>query len=316
MCYIINMQKSIMTLILVFFVFLSCNNGSTDRDIYYYEELPRDAEVENTYVFLIGLDGWGGYSVSNKSFNMPTVTGLMNDGCYTIKAKNVKPTISLPNWSSMFMGTSPKKTGYKTNEPSKADSKIVDMYGIFPSIFTLLTKQRPQCKAAFFYEWSVNGALCPDGVIDKKQHISNLSKDVSVVSDYIKSERPNFCAIAIDEPDGVGHSAGHNTRAYYEELSKLDVLIAQIIQAIKDAGIWDNSIIMLSADHGGVNKGHGGNTLSEREIPFIICGNNVKEGVKISQNVMIYDIAPTIAYILKLETPSFWEGSLIPCLSH
>ena len=289
---------------------MSCNN-ETDKNLYYYNELPDDTEIEKTHVFLIGLDGWGGYSVNNKNFSMPALTELMNNGCYTLQALNIMPTISLPNWSSMFMGASPNITGYKTNNPSKAKSKIVDIYGLFPSIFTLMKNQRPQCKVAFFYEWSENGFLCPDNLIDKKQHISNLSKDVSAVTEYIKAKKPNLCFIIIDEPDGIGHSAGHNTKAYYEELAKLDELIAQITQTIKDSGIWDNSVIIFSSDHGGVGKGHGGNTSFEREIPIIIFGNNIKEGIKISQKVMIYDIAPTIAYILKLETPSFWEGKLI-----
>jgi len=295
-----------------FMYMMTCNNnGETEKEIYYYRELPDDTKADKTHVFLIGLDGWGGYSVDNENFNMPTVTELMNNGCYTLQALNVMPTISLPNWSSMFMGASPNITGYKTNNQSNVNSKIVDIYGLFPSIFTLLKKQRPQCKAAFFYEWNVNGFLCPDNVLDKKQYINNLSKDVSVVTNYISAEKPNLCLIIIDEPDGVGHSAGHNTHAYYEELNKLDGLLAQIIQAIKDSGIWDNSVIILSSDHGGVGKGHGGNTSLEREIPLVVFGNNIKKGMKISQNVMIYDIATTIANIFKLETPPFWEGELI-----
>jgi len=303
-----NILKIMLALSLIY---MSCNNnGGADKEIYYYKELPNDTEVEKTHVFLIGLDGWGGYSVASEKFNMPTVTELMNNGCYTLKALNVIPTISLPNWSSMFMGTSPSITGYKTNKPSKADSKIVDIYGLFPSIFTLTKNQRPKCKVAFFYEWNENGSLCPDNTIDKKQR-SNLSKNVSPVTDYIRAEKPNLCLIIIDEPDGVGHSTGHNTNAYYEELTKLDGLIAEIIQTIKDSGIWDNSVIIFSSDHGGVGKGHGGGTLLEREIPLIIFGNKIKKGMQISQKVMIYDIAATVAYILKLETPSFWEGKLI-----
>jgi predicted AlkP superfamily pyrophosphatase or phosphodiesterase len=211
----------------------------------------------------------------------------------------------------MFMGASPNITGYKKNNSSNGNSQIVDIHGFFFFFFTLLKEQRPECKAAFFYEWGENGSLCPDNVIDKKQHINNLSKDISAVVNYIKTECPNFCAVAIDEPDHTGHSIGFHTPAYYQELNRLDGLIAQIIQAIKDAGILDNSIIIFSSDHGGVKKSHGGNTPFEREIPFIFFGNNIKEGAEISQEVMIYDIAATIAYIFELDTPSFWEGKVI-----
>jgi len=303
------MLKNKILKILLLFSFM--NMSCVGVQIYYYETLPHNLDAENNYVFLIGLDGWGSYSFNNKNFSMPATKELMNNGSYTLQALNVVPSISLPNWSSMFMGASPNITRYWTNNPSKAASKIVDDYGLFPSIFTLLKKQRPQCKVAFFYEWKENGSLCPDNIIDTKQHINNLSQDISIVTNYIKTEKPNFCSIIIDEPDHVGHSIGHNTQAYYEELNRLDGLIAQIVQAIKDSGIWDNSIIILSSDHGGVRKGHGGDSPLEREIPFIIFGNNIKEKTKILENVQIYDIAPTIAYIFELETPLFWEGKVI-----
>jgi len=311
-----TLANTILQLLFLFlFVNMSCDNYS-NAEIYYYKILPHNLEVENKHVFLIGLDGWGSYSFENENFNMPTIEELMNNGSYTLQVLNVMPSISLPNWSSMLMGTSPNITGYWTNNPSKAVSKIVDIYGLFPSIFTLLKEQRPQCKVAYFYEWRENGSLCPDNIIDTKRYINNLSKDISTVINYIKIEKPNFCTIIIDEPDHVGHSIGHNTQSYYEELNRLDGLIAQIIQSIKEAGIWDDSIIMFSSDHGGIGKGHGGSTNLERDIPLIVFGNNIKEGTKISENVMIYDIAPTIAYIFELEIPLFWEGKLINVLNN
>ena len=303
-------DKILKILALFSFMHMSCVNLK-NVEIYYYEILPRNLEAEKKHVFLIGLDGWGSYGFENENFNMPTIKELMNNGSYTLQALNVMPSISLPNWSSMLMGTSPNITGYWTNKPSKAVPKFADIHGLYPSIFTLLKEQRPQCKVAFFYEWRENGTLCPNRVIDTKRYIKNLSKDISIVTNYIKTEKPNFCTIIIDEPDHVGHSIGHDTQAYYEELNRLDGLIAQIIQSIKDSGIWDDSIIILSSDHGGIGKGHGGDTDLEREIPFIISGKNIKEKTKISQNVMIYDIAPTIAHIFELETPLFWEGRLI-----
>jgi predicted AlkP superfamily pyrophosphatase or phosphodiesterase len=310
-------NKFVKILFLFTFMYISCDNSidnSFDPEIYHYQILPYNSKIEKKHIFLIGLDGWGSYSFESENFSMPSIEELMNNGSYTLRVLDVMPSKSLPNWSSMLMGTSPNITGYWTNSPSEAVSIFVDIYGLFPSIFTLLKEQRPECKVAFFYEWSENGYLCPDKVIDIKQYINNLSKDISTVTNYIKTERPNFCCIIIDEPDHVGHSIGHNTRAYYEELSRLDGLIALIIQSIKDSGIWDNSILIFSSDHGGIGKGHGGNTPSERYVPFIVFGNNIKKGTQISQNVLIYDIAPTIAHFFELDTPLFWEGTVINVL--
>jgi len=231
-------NKLVNILFLFTLMYMSCDS-SYKAEIYYYKILPYNSEVEKKHVFLIGLDGWGSYSFENENFSMPAIKEMINNGSYTLQALNVVPSISLPNWSSMLMGSSPDITGYWTNNPSKTVSKIVDIYGLFPSIFTLLKRQRPECKVALFYEWSKIGNLCPDTVIDIKQHINNLSKDISAVTNYIKTEKPNFCCIIIDEPDHVGHSVGHNTQAYYDELNRLDGLIAQIIQSID---LFDNPL--------------------------------------------------------------------------
>lgn len=48
------------------------------------------------HVILIGLDGWGAYSVSKAE--MPNVKKLMDDGSYTLKKRSVLPSSSAVNW--------------------------------------------------------------------------------------------------------------------------------------------------------------------------------------------------------------------------
>ena len=80
------------------------------------------------------------------------------------------------------------------------------------------------------------------------------------------------------------------------------------MQAIKEAGIWDETIIIVTADHGGIEKGHGGKTMQEMETAFIIAGKNVKKGYEFSESMMQFDCAATIAYIFGLEQPQVWIG--------
>lgn len=66
--------------------------------------------------------------------------------------------------------------------------------------------------------------------------------------------------------------------------------------------------IMLTADPGGINKGHGGITLEEVEIPFIIAGKNIKQSGEFQESMMQFDTAATIAYVFRLEQPQVWTG--------
>ena len=101
---------------------------------------------------------------------------------------------------------------------------------------------------------------------------------------------------------------GHKTPAYYEAVSKVDGQIGAIVQATKDAGIFDETVFIISADHGGIGYGHGGETLDELEIPFMVYGKGIKKGYSIKHAVYTYDNAATVATLLGLKQPYAWIG--------
>jgi len=131
---------------------------------------------------------------------------------------------------------------------------------------------------------------------------------VDTAASVIKKQKPLFTFIHVSQPDGVGHNIGHRTPAYYEELQKVDARIGKIVQAVKDAGIENETIIMVTADHGGINKGHGGKSLDEIQIPWIINGAGVKKNHEIKDVIITYDTAATIAWIFGLKMPQSWRG--------
>jgi arylsulfatase A-like enzyme len=125
---------------------------------------------------------------------------------------------------------------------------------------------------------------------------------------YIKEKKPVLGAFIFDNPDHVGHDKGHNTPEYYANLTELDGYIGEIIQATKDAGIYEKCIFIVTADHGGINYGHGGKTLEEVETPFIIAGKGVKKGGEFQESMMQFDCASTLASIFGLQQPQVWIG--------
>ena len=68
------------------------------------------------------------------------------------------------------------------------------------------------------------------------------------------------------------------------------------------------TIFIVTADHGGIEKGHGGKTMNEMQTPFIISGKNVKKSGEFHESMMQYDVASTIAYIFGLKQPQVWIG--------
>jgi len=116
-------------------------------------------------------------------------------------------------------------------------------------------------------------------------------------------------AIIYDDPDHVGHSKGHDTPEYYARMEELDACLGEIIAAIKEAGIYDDSIIVVTSDHGGIGTGHGGQSMMEMETPFIIAGKNIKQGGEFTEVMLQQDTAHTLAEAFGLTVPQMWNGN-------
>lgn len=265
------------------------------------------------HVLLIGLDGWGAYSVP-KAHDIPNIRSLMDGGCYTLKKRCVLKSESAVNWASMFNGAPTEMHGY-TNWNSRVPeipSMVTNERGIFPTIYSILREQCPKAVTGCLAEWDGIKYLVDSAAIDYVAVASNYEKDsmqlCNMAVRYIKEKKPTFLSVCYDQIDHVGHAVGHDTPAYYDVLARVDKQIGLLVQALKDAGIYDDTIILVTADHGGVGRSHGGQSLLEMEIPFIICGKNIKEGQEITDVVMQYDTAATIAEIFGLKRPQAWRG--------
>lgn len=270
------------------------------------------AKPKAQHVVYIGLDGWGSYSVPKA--DMPTVKSLMEQGCYTLQKRTVLPSSSAVNWASMFMGAGPELHGYTEwgSQTPELPSRVILKNNIFPTIFQIYRDANPEAEIGVLSEWAgiqflvdtlstSYHAVAPD----YNTHPTALCE---MSEKYIKENKPSLVAICFDNPDHVGHQDGHDTPAYYNKLAELDGYIARIVAAVKEAGMYDETIFIITSDHGGINKGHGGKTMLEMETPFIIAGKNIKRGGEFQESMMQYDVASTIAYIFELEQPQVWIG--------
>ena len=265
------------------------------------------------HVFVIGLDGWGSYSVEKA--DMPRVKALMDEGCYTLKKRSVLPSSSAVNWASMFMGAGPELHGYTEwgSKTPELPSRVLNEHGIFPTVFSELRKAAPDAEMGVLYEWDgikyLVDTLALNYHAEATDYIEHPTKLCDMACRYITEKKPVLSFYCFDHPDYEGHHAGgHDSPDYYAVLQELDAYVGRIVDAIKAAGIYDNSIIIVTADHGGIDKGHGGKTMQEMETPFIIAGKNIKKGGNFDESMMQFDCASTIAYIFGLEQPQVWIG--------
>lgn len=266
-----------------------------------------------SHIVFIGLDGWGAYSMPKA--DMPNVKALMERGAWTLKKRSVLPSSSAINWASIFMGVGTEGHGYTQwgSQTPEIPSIALSKNGIFPTIFTIIREQKPDAETGLIYEWP--GIAYVTDTLSTSYHKNvpvGPENDSSAITAeavrYIGQAKPLFFAMTYDNPDHVGHTAGHDTPEIYDILAYLDGQIGQVIQATKDAGIYDDTVFIISSDHGGIEKGHGGITLREMETPLIMAGPGIKNIGELKSAIMQTDIAPTIAALLGLTCPQPWTG--------
>ena len=263
------------------------------------------------HLVIIGIDGLGAYGLQG-SAKIPNIERLRQAGAYTYHARGVMPTSSSPNWASMIMSAGPELHGVTSNawKPDVFDipAIVTGPEGIFPTIFGTLRAQRPASRIAFFTEWKDFPRLLERKAIDEV-YVGQSAEDTAehVVSTISKS-KPNLVFVQFDHVDRAGHKFGHETPEYFEAIEKADTLIGKIVDALQQAGIYDRTVVLVTADHGGTGKKHGQAVLREIEIPWIIEGPGIARGRQIQSPVATYDTAATAAYILGLRPPAVWTG--------
>lgn len=174
---------------------------------------------------------------------------------------------------------------------------------MFPTIFGLLRAQRPSSRIGCFHDWDGFARLFERKAADVVEHPTRALETTKRAIAYLKANRPEFTFIHLDHVDHAGHEDGHGTVEYYQAVTVADRLVGMILEAIRDAGIANQTIVIVTADHGGKDKEHGGATMAEIEIPWIIIGPGLVRGKELATPVNTYDTAATIAYIFGLTPP-------------
>jgi hypothetical protein len=262
------------------------------------------------HVIVIGVDAMSPNGIINAT--TPMLDEMLRNGAYTLNARGVLPTNSSTNWASMVSGAGPEQHGVTSNGWERHDFNIPPVLtgteDIFPTIFGVSKEQRPELEIGAIYTWNGFGRLIERTALSYDSNGSNDEDTLEKVKKYICEKKPNFLFIHFDNVDHVGHEQGHKTQYYYDAVSVVDKQIGAVVQATKEAGIFEETVFIVSADHGGIGYGHGGQTLDEIEIPFLLYGKGIKKGYNIKNKVYTYDNAATVATLLGVKQPYAWIG--------
>jgi len=290
--------------------------------------LPCDAAHRKAkHVVMIGVDGMSSSIMRDfPKEEIPNISWLIENGASTYGKRSVMPSASAINWATIFMGVPTEMHAYNrwnSKEPAIPAAQV-GPNGMPSTIYTVLRERRPNVETGVTYNWDGIAYVVDTTAISYYVYVQASDKKGSNYSTegyvekyalpYIKDKKPAFYTLYFGEVDHQGHAHGWGSEEYREAVRTVDKCIGMVIQALKDAGIFKDTMIVVTSDHGGINKGHGKFSIEELESPFIVYGRKVKSAYDIPVPMMQYDVPAVMLYALGEDIPDWWVGRPLKCI--
>jgi predicted AlkP superfamily pyrophosphatase or phosphodiesterase len=125
---------------------------------------------------------------------------------------------------------------------------------------------------------------------------------------YLDEHEPKMLFIQFDSVDGAGHRAGYGSQVHLDRITHVDGMLGKLIAKYEEKGIFEDTLFIVTADHGGHDRTHGTELPEDTTIPMFYFGKQFETGKRFSGG-SILDIAPTIAKIMDVAPADEWEGT-------
>jgi predicted AlkP superfamily pyrophosphatase or phosphodiesterase len=223
----------------------------------------------------------------------PTLTGLMARGAYTLQARSVMPSVTLPCHMSIFHSVPPGRHGVTTNTWSPMARPL-------PGIVEAAHAAGRRC--SFYYNWEPLRNLSEPGHLVHsyfRDHNESLGADHTITGEAMRSlplDRPDFAFIYSGTVDVAGHAFGWMSPRYLEQAGHVDQAVGTLLVALPG-----ETHVLIQADHGGHERSHGTDSPDDMTIPWLLAGPGVRPGHELQSPVRLLDTAPTLARLLDVK---------------
>lgn len=257
-----------------------------------------------SHVIVIGIDGAGSWF---RDADTPNFDAIFENRAITYNALSSRPTISAECWGSMLIGVGPEVHGL-TNEI--VSSVPYDVISPFPSLFRRIREAYPDAVLGSFCDWNPITHGIVENNIGVAHDTAPDTELTPVVCNYISENKPDFLFIHFDSIDGAGHRTGYGLPDFIQRIHEVDKLIGDVHTAVRDAGMLQDTLFIVIADHGGANdencKGsHGGWTDGEKYVTFAAAGKGINKAE--IEDMNIRDLAAIVLYAMGIALPDFDE---------
>lgn len=249
-------------------------------------------------VLILSIDGLRPELISLAP--MTNLQALMQNGAYTLTAQTVYPSVTLVSHSSMLVGVCPSKHGVDWNDyiPENGFALGTDLFDIAHAAGLQTVMHIGKEKLQQVTEPSS---------LDIFTYVNDRD---TVVADRLIADFPeDFGVMFVHFPlvDGMGHSYGWLSPQQISVAFRADEALQIILNELDARGLRGETLIIVTADHGGHDTTHGSSLPEDMTIPWIASGPGIQPK-QLTAQVHIMDTAATAAFALGLSLPPEWDG--------
>jgi arylsulfatase A-like enzyme/cytochrome c-type biogenesis protein CcmH/NrfG len=264
----------------------------------------------------------------------PNIDALAADGARFERAYTVVP-VTLPSHTVIFTGTYPMLSGIhdfganKLNpqQPTLATVLKQNGYATGAVIGAAVLDSRFGLNQGFdFYYDHFDFSRLEESNLDEMERPGNVVADLAL--DWLgkNSQKKFFLWMHLYDPHfpyrpPEPYSREYATHPYDGEIAFADEQVGRLLHFLKERGLYKNTVIVLSGDHGESLGEHGEKTHgffiynATMHVPLIIRLPGDSAPLLVSDPVSLVDLMPTILAAVGLDSPAQVQGrSLLPSL--
>jgi predicted AlkP superfamily pyrophosphatase or phosphodiesterase len=235
------------------------------------------------HVIFITIDGFRPDFYLDSEWQTPNLHALMKDGAYAKGVNSVFPSMTYPSHTTIVTGVQPAKHGIFYNNIFTPDGAPQEPYWQDSSIHAptiwKAAKEKGMTVASLYWPVSANAPVdynIPDigGLGDevraqyslpqgfyaevKKEVFGGVDKidagknqNIAKIAAYIiKKSKPDLMTIHVFSVDGAEHAEGRYGTRVQGAVADADAAVGIIVDALKEAGIWESTTLLIGGDHG------------------------------------------------------------------
>jgi predicted AlkP superfamily pyrophosphatase or phosphodiesterase len=259
-----------------------------------------EARPKINHVLIISEDGLRADAVQKLHLHWHEL--LRKHGTWAAHAQTIRDASTLPAHASMLSGVPPKMHGLTWNT-WRPHSGYIKAHTIFDDA------REHGLTTAFFTGKTKLRHIVPPGTVGIYERPGYYCKKVAEeAAQYLTTEKPALAFVHFSDPDELGHRNGWMSKKQLNAIADSDKCLGILYEALEKSGLIEDTLIIVSADHGGHNHVHSGAKLIDRAIPWIACGPGVREDYVLESDLSTMDTAATALYALGLPIRPEIEG--------